>query len=173
MKSVRSYYPVITAIISSFVSLFFLKELFQYFFAFVLGTENLAVSFTITSFNTYFEPAVSTGFYEYMLLYFSPLIFVVLISETAVTLLKKFPLGPVRHNLLIFTLIHLGYLIIYIFYSGFVLILNFNSTNELWVLANHLGFGEIKRIIFAFFLIFIIIIYMNISSRRLLKYINL
>ena len=172
MKHIEKIYPFIIASFLSFVTLFFLKETFQYVAAFCLSIENSRIQFNLFSYEGHFEPSLMRSFWVYFLLYFSPLFFVIIVIEIVIFAVKKFPLGGTRHILLIFGLFHLGYLIIYIFYSSFVLILNMNSANDLLVLSNYLSFDETKRIIFTFFLIFILVLYMNFSTRRLLKYIN-
>jgi hypothetical protein len=72
----------------------------------------------------------------------------------------------------VFILLQIGYLLVHIFYSAVILILNPGIENDWIALSLYLGLGDIERFIFAFGVIFLFVFYLNMSTKRIMQYIN-
>jgi len=164
---------IVIAVIFSAVSVLFLKELFQALAAFIFSAKEMSFSAYLLGFNFYFEPNAANYKFVYILLYTAPVLYLLILVEIMSLMMKKSALGGTRYFLIISILLHIGYLLIYIFYSSFLLIMAPGSKNNFSVLSIYLGLNQTGRIIFAFFIVFAIVIYMQTATRRLLKYINI
>lgn len=163
---------IIWAVFFAGIQIILFKELFQMLIVTIFGGGNSEFSFIFPSFHYYFEPLPDTLMPELLLLYFAPYIYLVLSVEVASATMKKIPHGKGRFFLVIFILIQIGYLLIHIFYSAVILILSPSIQNDWIALALYLGYDDIERFIFAFAVIFLFVFYLNISTRRIQKYIN-
>lgn len=163
---------IIWAVFFSAIQIALFKELFQMFIVAIFGGGNSEFSFIFPSFQYYFEPLPDRLMPELLLLYFAPYIYLVLSVEVATATMRKIPHGKGRFFLVIFILIQIGYLLIHIFYSAVILILSPNIQNDWIALTLYLGYDEIERFIFTFAVIFLFVFYLNISTKRIQKYIN-
>lgn len=163
---------IVWAVLLAILQIVLLKELFQMLLVEIFGGGNSEFSFVFPSIQYYFEPLPYTSMPVLLLLYFAPYIYLILSVEVTSTIMKKIPHGKGRFFLVIFILIQIGYLLIHLFYSAVILILSPNIQNDWIALTLYLGYDEIERFIFAFAVIFLFVFYLNISTRRIQKYIN-
>lgn len=163
---------IILALFLSILQIIVFKEIFQMGLANLVGTANSFFEFNFPAFTYYFEPVPNLSSVVMILLYFAPYIYIVLSVETASIFLKKLPQGSRRYFLVIFILIQIGYLLVHIFYSAVILILNPQLENDWIALSLYLGYGDTERFVFAFGVVFLFVFYLNMSTKRILKYIN-
>jgi hypothetical protein len=163
---------VFLALFLAILQIILLKEIAQMFVTQLFGVGVSSFTFKFPSFSYYFEPFPVRSMPVLLLMYFSPYIYLILTIETASVLLKKIPVGKGRFFIVIFNLIQIGYLLIHIFYSAVILILNPKIENDWITLALYLNFNEIERFGFAFGVIFLFVFYLNMSTKRIMKYIN-
>lgn len=168
----KNWQPIIFAVFLAIVQILWLKELFQFLIASLIGVELSEISFNFILLNFYFEPTPGTSMPILFLLYFSPIIYLVLCTETTSLFLRKTPAGVYRFFIIVFVLIILGFLIIHIFYNAVLLILNPGLTNDWITLAIYLRLDEVGRMILAFGVIFLFVFYLNMQGRRVTNYIN-
>jgi hypothetical protein len=93
--------------------------------------------------------------------------------ELSVQLLKKHSPGFIRYYIIIFSLALSGFLLFDTFYSAFSVILRFNYGNDWVQMTNLLNMSEGGRITFIFLIIIFTAGYLNLSSKRIIKYINI
>jgi hypothetical protein len=168
----RNKLSIISAVLLSILQIILLKEFFQAGLSALFCMSNSSFNFSFPYFAYYFEPEGDASILELTLLYFAPYIYLVLSVEVASILIKKIPQGAGRFFLVVFILLQIGYLLVHIFYSAVILILNPGIENDWIALSLYLGLGDIERFIFAFGVIFLFVFYLNMSTKRIMQYIN-
>lgn len=169
---IKNKISLILALFLAILQIILMKELFQMGIAEIFGAAKSSFQFNFPSFSYYFEPVATNSLIGLMVLYFSPYIYIISSVEISSILLKKVPLGGGRFFLLIFILLQIGYMLVHIFYSAVILILNPGIQNDWIALSLYWGLSDSERFIFAFGVIFLFVFYLNMSTKRLLKYIN-
>jgi len=163
---------IISALLLAILQIILLKEIFQLGISGLFGVSNSSFNFSFPFFSYYFEPVGDASNFDIILLYFAPYIYLVLSVEVASILIKKIPQGAGRFFLVVFILLQIGYLLVHIFYSAVILILNPGIENDWIALSLYLGLGDMERFIFAFGVIFLFVFYLNMSTKRIMQYIN-
>lgn len=163
---------IITALFTTIIQIILVKEIFQMLIASIFGVGNSNFSFSFPFFSFYFEPEPNTAMFMLLLLYFAPYLYLISCIEISSILLKKIPLSAMRYFFVVFILLQLGYILIHIFYSAVILILNPQLENDWIALSLNLGFGDTERFVFAFGVIFLFVFYLNMSTKRIIKYFN-
>jgi|GEM_PF-2425509 len=163
---------IVVAIICVIIQIILLKEVFQLVFANIVGVGNSMFTFKFPSFSFYFEPEPNTSKFILLFLYFTPYIYIVSAIEISSILMRKIPVGKTRYFLVVFILLQLGYILIHLFYNAVILILNPGIENDWIALSLNMGFSETERFVFAFGIIFLFVFYMNMSTKRIRKYIK-
>ena len=169
----RTLKPVILALFCAAIVIFLLRGLFQGFMAVIFGSTNINFILTFGGIEAVFDPLTASPAIDYVLIYASPVILVIILTEISVLFIKKTFLGSTRFFLIAFILINLGYLIIHFFYNSFLLVMDAPVANDWLTLSFHLDLTKTGKIIFAFFLVFVTIGYINLVTRRVMKYINI
>lgn len=169
---IKNKFYILSALILAIIQIILVKELFQMGIAELIGVAKSSFSFNFPSFSYYFEPEPNQLMPVLLLLYFAPYIYLVSSIELASILLKKIPQGGGRFFIVIFNLIQIGYLLVHIFYSAVILILNPQLENDWITIALYMNFDDLGRFGFAFAVIFLFVFYLNMSTRRIMKYIN-
>ncbi|MDZ7766402.1 MAG: hypothetical protein U5K00_18585 [Melioribacteraceae bacterium] len=168
----KNWTPIISAAIMTLFQIIWFKELFQWLICVIVDVKVSELNFNFIMLQHYFEPAPNTSFPFLFLLYLSPIIYLLISIETASFFLRKTPQGIYRFFFLVFILLQLGFLLINIFYNSVILIINPGLENEWIAMSIYLGFGEVERFIFVFGIIFLFVFYLNMSTRRVINYIN-
>lgn len=169
---IKNKTSVISAIFLSILQIILMKELFQMGVAELFGVSNSSFKFSFPAFSYYFEPFATISIFGLILSYFAPYIYLIISVEISSILMKKIPLGGGRFFLVLFILLQIGYLLVNIFYSAVILILKPGIENDWIALSIYWGLGETERFVFAFGVIFLFGFYLNMSTRRIMKYIN-
>lgn len=102
-----------------------------------------------------------------------PFVITILAIESSVKLLKRYSPGFKRYFTVIFSICLSGFLLFDSFYSAFSVVLRFNYQNDWVQLVALSDFTEGGRIAFVFFMIILTAGYLNLSSKRIIKYINI
>ncbi len=102
-----------------------------------------------------------------------PFIVIIATIEFSVRLLKRHSPGFMRYAVIVFSLFLSGFLLIDTFYSAFSVLLQFNYLNDWVQLVNLLGLSEGERMVFVFVMIILTSGYLNLSAKRIIKYINI
>lgn len=168
----KNWTPIIIAAIMTLFQIIWFKELFQWLIGVVVGVEVSHLEFRFIGLHHYFEPSPNTSFPLLFLLYLSPIIYLLVSIEIASFFLRKIPQGVYRFFILVFILLQLGYLLFYIFYNSVLLIINPGLENQWIAMSIYLGFGDAERFIFVFGIIFLFVFYLNMSTKRVINYIN-
>ncbi len=168
----KNWIPIISAFLLFLVQILFLKEIFQFIIANLIGVDVSILTFIFPSLSFNFEPNPDTLLPFIVFMYLAPLIYLIISIEFTSLFLKKSTVGIYRYFLLIFILLQLGYLLIKIFYNAVILILNPGLKHDWIAMSIAFGFGDFDRIIFSFAIIFLFVFYLNISIKRVTSYIN-
>jgi hypothetical protein len=146
-------------------------ELIQGFIAWITGASG--VSFRISGIKLYAGFILNGGAVINAVIFIVPYILTILAIELAMRLLKKYPQGFKRHFIIVFSLVLSGFLLFDTFYGAFSVILRFNFENDWVQLVNMLNITEGERLISALFVIILTAGYLNLSTKRIIKYINI
>lgn len=154
------------------LNILFLTGFFQALAALILGVNNFYFEFNYLILKPIFHSQTNASAITYGIIYFSPLVFNILLMEIGSALLKKTTLGYNRFLLIFFNLVIAGYLIISVFYGAIVSIVVTNSANDWNQLMINFQMSEIGKIIFMFAVIFMLTTYLQQTAKRILEYIN-
>jgi hypothetical protein len=158
--------------ICSMLSILFLNELFQAFITFLVNAQNISIQFNWVYITCDFSPNEDFNTITMIISYTASFLFNIFLIELGQILVKKSRLGNLRFSLIIFLIINTGYLIFNVFYSA-ISILFYKDVNTDWNnLMIKLSLEEGSKIVFMFFIVLILIFYLNFSARRIVQYIN-
>jgi len=163
---------IILALFLSIIQIVLLKEVFQMGVAELFGVSISSFQFNFPTFSYYFEPVGAVSLFGLVLSFFAPEIYLVFSVEISSILLKKIPLGKGRFFLIVFILLQLGYLLVNIFYNAVILILNPGIKNDWIALSLYWGLSDTERFVLAFGVVFLFVFYLNMLTKRIMKYIN-
>ena len=171
-KKVKNKTALITGIIIGLLTVLFLNRFFQGLMAYMAGAADVEFGFAGIWFTCYFNIMEGLSTFIYILIYTAPLLFIVIMLGIGNLILKKSSLGLTRYSVIVFFLVNVGYIIINVFYGTFSVVLQTNAGNDWYRLFQFLGFSGNQGIALIFFVIVSLIIYVNISTKRLIKYIS-
>jgi hypothetical protein len=167
-KKIKNKKAVLTGTAFFFISAFYLSELFQYVVSINFTDVKLDLNFIFLS-NTY-EAFNSSNLVNSISL-FADIFFIMLTVETAYYFLKKLPLGYLRFTIILFIVLSLGMIILNVFY-GFISVL-LNGANNDWIqFFNIVRASFQEKIIYSLGFILTIFLYLNLITRRIIKYIK-
>jgi hypothetical protein len=170
-KKIKNKGSIVIGSLSGLITVLFLSELFQGLLALVFAKE---VGFAFSGLNFFADFVIEEGksILVYILLFASPLLLSILAVELSMIIMKRSPLGPARFSTIVFQLINLGYIIITLFYGAISILLRVNLLND-WVrMTNYLGIEGGERYPLVFFFLIILIMYLNLVTKRISGYIN-
>jgi hypothetical protein len=162
---------IVTGLLAGTISLLFLPELFQLLIAVII---NVNVDFSLG----YFFPIVSlnaqpgSSIWSFVVTGLSPFLYLIIICETGSLLLRKTYAGYYRYSLIIFLLVNIGYMLFYSFFNSVVVILNLGFSTDWKNILSVVGFKDLKYLIYIFFIIILTAGYLNLVTKRVLKYVN-
>lgn len=170
-KSSGNSRVVIWGTLSGLFSVIFISEFFQALTAVIFNAGfGGFVFFDSVFYCRYSLPDEMSQFLK-IIISLSPILYSIISLEISLILLKKTKLGFWRFYLILFIIINAGYLIIKFFYGAFAVILAISEND--W--ENFIGILKIEgngKIPVVFFLIVILIAYLNIVSKRLMNYLE-
>lgn len=167
-KKVKNKKAVLTGTALFFISAFYLSELFQYVVS--INFTDVKLNFNFIFLSNRFE-AFNTSNLINSISLFADIIFIMITVETAYFFLKRLPLGYLRFTIILFIVLSLGMIILNVFY-GFISAL-LHSYNNDWIQffnVVHASFQE--KIIYSLGFILTMFLYLNLITRRIIKYIK-
>lgn len=168
IKNKRS---ILLGVFSGIVTGFFLPELFQAAIAYALGAVDFEFSFSVAGLICNFELPGQNAVGLILLIYLFPILSAVVFYEIGMVILNRSQVGGLRYSILIFEIILAGYIIINVFYGAISAIFKLESND--WVnLLKLFNFGYEGGIIFMLFVILLLSFYLNFSTKRIGKFIN-
>lgn len=172
-KRIKNKPALFLGLMGGLISIIFLREIFQTFIALICGCENITLLFEGLEFFVSFEPGGDLGILLYIILFTAPTIYLIGMIELSSFLLSKTQLGFARYAAILFQLCHVGFLIVNLFYGAINVILNFNQSSDWNRLVFYLGITGAGRIAFMFMVMLILVAYLNYSTKKIIKYINI
>lgn len=148
-----------------------LCEFLQGLAALVFGASNLG--FNISGIKLFAGFTLNSGILITSFILLFPYILTIIVIELSAQIIKKYSHAYKGYFATVFSLVLSGFLLIDVFYSAFSVILRFNYENDLVQLVDHLNLTEGLRIAVVFIIIIFISGYLNLSSKRIIKYINI
>lgn len=167
-QKIRNKKAVLAGTAFFFISSFFLSEIFQYFISLNFCDVNL--SFILIFPQTNFISVNSNNYINFFALS-SDLLFILLMIEIAYQLLKKVGEGFWRYSLILFIILSLGLIIISIFF-GFYTVIIHNYNNDWITFFNVIQAVLEEKIIYSLGFVLATFLYLNLITRRIIKYIK-
>lgn len=170
--SIRNKKSLITGTVIGIVLYFFLIEIVQALVAAALGAENVTVKYVI--FNVYASFVIPADFSPAarIISALSSVITLAISLEVLTYLLTKTPLGFYRYINILIQIIGLGYIIIHIFFGGMNVIYRFSENNDWVMFIDTFNLEYPYDVLVMVFITVLFLAYLNFTSRRVNKYIN-
>lgn len=172
-KLIKNKSSLFTGVFAGLFVCLFCTQFIQGLLAKLSGAEEISFEFSRYLFSAQFLLPGDLTSISYIVILTSHILSLIFFSELAVWGLKKTRLGFYRYSLILFLIIISGYMIINIFYGAFSVFVNIDLNNTWLLLSEYLGITGPSKISYMFFVIILLIAYLNLISRRLLKYINM
>lgn len=167
-KKIRNKKAVLTGTAFFYLSVLYLSEIFQYLLSSMFSRVSLEFNYVYLSNN--YEILNSSNFINFIIL-LSDIFFIMITVEIAYNILKKLAIGFWRYVVILFIVLSLGFIILDVFYGFFSIIVH-NSNND-WTkffVVIQASFQE--RIIYSLGFILTTFLYLNLITRRIIKYIK-
>ncbi|MGD8779998.1 MAG: hypothetical protein PVH88_13670 [Ignavibacteria bacterium] len=104
--------------------------------------------------------------------FLAPQFFLIIVLGLLGIFIKRTLLGFYRYFIIVFNLFVQGFLLLSVFYNSLILILSEERNNDFVNLAFCLNIQDNGKIILAFWIILATVIYLNFTSKKVIKYIN-
>ncbi len=170
-SSVNNIKSILLGFFSGFLASIYFSEYFQWFIARIFFLEEIKIEYKFLIPHNHFQ-INEIGSLGAVILFLSPQFFLILILEILGFFIKKTMLGFYRYFVIIFNLTVQGILVLMVFYNSLIMIISDDLKNDFVNLAFKLGFTEIGKIVLAFLIILVKVIYLNYTSKKVINYIN-
>lgn len=167
---IKNKSSLITGMLLSILFLLYLPELFQYLLSIILGV-NSHLEFVFIVPVVTIENTVNSSLFSQITVGFVHYLYLVVICESGSFLLGKSYVGFYRFSLIIFLLVHAGYLLFYTFFNAVVTILELTVVNDWKNIFINLSLSNLQYFIIIFLIIILTAGYLNLLSKRILKYV--
>ena len=169
-KSIKNKNSIIIGFLTGIVTITFLPEIFQSLIHLIISDFPQSLNFNglfVLKYNIEADKSLISS----IIISGSPFIILIIVSEISFFVLKKTSLGFNRYSLIIYLIILNGFLIIKTFYGCFVIVLQSDLLNDVFVLSSTLFENIEGQIVFVFLLVIILTVYLNLVIKRISNYI--
>lgn len=172
-ERIKNKSALIVGTVAGLLIILTLPELFQGGVAAIFNSTSISFEINIISIIALFDLPEGAGVLLSIFILVSPAIFIFLFMGITSLILKLQTLGFYRYSLLLVQVFLIGHLIVYVFYGALNVVLNFDLNND-WIRILSLFDLQVPiKIAIMFLVIIVFIVYMNFSSRRILKIIGM
>jgi len=171
--NVRNIKSVIFGTSIGLLLLFAGAELIQLFTAYLAGAENLGMKFETIYFRALFKFPDNSGKFLTGVTYMSPVIFILFVIEITTRIITGSKPGAIRYTSILIQLICIGFAMIKIFYSTFMMVLAPEYETD-W--NSFLFYGQIQGTIgyiTTLILLIMIVAYLGNTTARIKRYIEI
>lgn len=157
---------ILAGIAAGLITVLVLNELIKSLFIVIL--LNQAIVFNIKGIGLYAQPAAgfSHDFFINLVILTSPLVFIIVLFEISLYYSRK-DISNIRHGLIIFQLILMGYLIFNILLGAVSLLLNSSFKTDWLILLQNSGYTHPQQLLLMLVVLALLFTYLNFSSKRL------
>ena len=166
MKKTKS---IITGFIAGLLSVLFLDQLFKGLLANLFLKEKIQIYFIGLHLTVNFPIREIHNFFLYAVLIISPFILSILMVEVTLIWHNKIRNNFLRMAIIIFQLINVGYLIFTAVFGLFSVLLHTTFQTDWSMLLNHGSLSYDQKLLFMFLILFILLGYINILTKRIRK----
>jgi len=165
----KKSYSIITGMIAGLLAVLFLDQLFKGLLAVLLLNEKVNIYFTGIRLAVNFPIKEVHNFYIYIMLIISPFILSILLVEATLIWHNKITNNFLRTSIIVFQLINVGYLIFTAVLGLFSILFQTTFQTDWSMLLSHGELSYDQKLIFMFFVLFILLGYINILTKRIRK----
>ncbi len=165
----KKTYSIITGFIAGLFAVLFLDQLFKGLLASLFLNEKINIYFTGIRLAVNFPIKDIHNFFIYILLIISPFVLSILMVEVTLIWHNRISNNFLRTSILIFQLINVGYLIFTAVLGLFSILFQTTIQTDWSMLLSQGGLSYNQKLIFMFFVLFILLGYINILTKRIRK----
>lgn len=170
-KTIKNKPALIAGIFSGLFCVIFLNEFVQGLLAYLAGSP-ISFKFEGISFHAVYDINIIPAYILKILITLASTLFTVFVLEIGGLFMRKTAVGFKRYALILFQLINVLGLIISVFYDTLSIVLKSQNFNDFKLLALLMNFTNEESIVFMIFVILIVTVYLNFSTRQTINYIN-
>lgn len=165
----KKIYSVFIGIIAGLVTVLILDQLFKGLIAYIAAGSGSYLSFSGIKLGVNFIAGNVNSFFLLSAVIISPFVFSLLLIEISLYWLSKTANDHLRSSLIVFQIINIGYLIFAVVLGIFSVLLNTTLSTDWSPLLNHPDLSYNQKLIFMFLVMFILLGYINILTKRIRK----
>lgn len=165
MKKINS---VLIGLIAGLISVLVIDQLFKWFVGYAAG-GNVHLLLRGITLSVELSADKVQNFFLFTFIIISPFIFSLILVEISLVWLGKVTNDHHRSSIIIFQLINVGYLIFAAVMGIISVLLKDNFSTEWSQLLNHGDLSYNQKLIFMFLIMFILLGYINILTKRIRK----
>ena len=165
----KKLYAVIIGLAAGLISVHLLGQLFKGLIAYLALGNDVTIRFTGIRLAVDFSIGGISNFFLFAVIIVSPFILSMLFIELSLIWLNRVTNDHVRSSIIIFQLINIGYLIFTAIIGILSIILQTAFPTDWSMLLNSSNLSYNQKLIFMFLVLFILLGYINILTKRIRK----
>lgn len=163
----KKTYSIITGLISGLLAVLFLDQLFKGWVANLFLNDKVTIYFKGFGLKVTFPIQEIQSFFLYAVIIISPFILSIVMVEATLILHNKLSNNFWRNAIIVFQLINLGFLIFTATIGLFSILLQTTFQTDWSLLLSHGSLSYDQKLVFMFLILFILLGYLNILTRRI------
>lgn len=167
----KKIYSVILGLAAGLITVLILDQLFKGLIAYIEVGSSVHILFRGIRLNVEFPVEEVKNFFILSAITISPFIFSLFLLEITLLFLSKVSSEHVRSALIVFQIINIGYLIFAAVLGILSVILRTASSTDWSLLLSYGDLSYNQKLLFVFLIMFILLGYINILTKRIRKYI--
>ena len=164
---------LLAGVLAGYTVVFLLAPLFQYLAGLILGIDGIHLSFEYYKLTCEFELVSGAGNFISIIVLLTPTLLYVFNIEINSYSLTRITPGFYRNFFIVYQLVLIGYLLVNVFVGAVTVILKLDTGNEYAAIINDiLGLTMPASFLVILVILILLTLYINITTKRILKYIN-
>ncbi len=163
----KKSYALVIGLLSGIVTVLAVDQLIKGLLAYIFIGPGVHIYFSGIRFDVNFPVNVMTNFFLYALIVVSPFLMSLLLIEISLLVLGKISSDFARSSIIVFQLINIGYLIFAAVIGILSILIQTTFQTDWSTLLNHGGLSYNQKLIFMFFVLFLLLVYINILTKRI------
>lgn len=165
---------LLIGVLAGYVVIFFLARILQYLAGLVLGVDGIYLFYEYYKLTCEFVFNSETGKFVSIFVLLIPTFVSIFNIELNSFMLTKVTMGFYRNFLIIYQMVLIGYLLINVFIGAVSVVLDLSIGNEYaQIISGVFGFTMPASFLIILVILIILTGYINVTTRRITKYINI
>lgn len=165
----KKIYSVILGLVAGLVTVLVLDQLFKGLIAYIEVGSSVQILFRGIRLNVEFPAENVKSFFIFSAIIISPFVLSLFLIEITLAVLGRLSSDHVRSAVIVFQIINIGYLIFAAVLGILSVALHTASSSEWSLLLDYGGLSYNQKLIFVFLIMFLLLGYINILTKRIRK----